>query len=187
MKIHTYRSALTIALIFLSASALSENTPELNIASVPAIVEIETRQGPREFIQLPTLRYDLEIQQECPADLKPANLSVSVADTRRTMSANELSEASALTMPLSIPRAQIAPVAIAGFCAAIGDDIHGTNSRGGDILGIKDVLSLQAALLCAGDTGSQIYYASIALDVELRCKLPGPDVQPIAKYGNRGC
>ena len=181
MKIHTYRSALTIALIFLCASALSENTPELNIASVAAIVEIETRQGPREFIQLPTLQYDLEIQQECPADLNPANLSVSVADTRRTMSANEISKASALTMPLSIPGAQIAPIAIAGFCSAIGDDIHGTNSREDDILGIKDVLSLQAALLCASDTGSRIYYASIALDVELRCKLPGPDVQPIAK------
>jgi hypothetical protein len=181
MKICTSRSALTITLIFIGASALSENTHELNIASIPAIVEIETRQGKREFIQLPTLRFDLEIHQKCPANLKPASLSVSVADTRRTMSADEFSETDPLTMPLSIPGQQIAPITIARFCAAISDDIHRSNSRNDNILRIKDVLSLQASLLCASDTGNQIYYASIALDVELRCKPPGANVLPTAE------
>lgn len=180
MKIQTSRSTLTfalaIALILPGAAALSENIHELNIASIPAIVEIETRQGAREFIQLPTLRYDLEIQQNCPADLKPANLSISVADTRRTMSADELAAADPLTMPLSIPGAQIAPIAISGYCAAISADTHGTHSLDDDILRIEDVLSLQASLLCASDSESKIYYASTALDVELRCKVAGANV-----------
>jgi len=166
---HTSRSALTITLILLGDAALSENTHELTIASNPAIVEIETRQESREFIQLPTLRFELEIQRNCPAGLMPTNLSISVADTRRTMSAEKLTTSAPLTMPLSIPGAQIAPIAIAGFCAANASESDRNSSEDDEILLIEDVLSLQASLLCASDTESQIYYASTAIDVQLHC------------------
>jgi len=180
MEIHTRRSALTIALFLFGATALSDNTHELNIASDATIVEVETRQGPREFIQLPTLRYELEIQRNCPADLEPANLSISVADTRRTLSAEKLATADRLTMQLSIPGEQIAPIAIAGFCAANAGDTHTVEIVEDNILLVEDVLSLQASLLCASDTESLIYYASTALDVQLHCAQADTDVQSTA-------
>jgi len=179
MKICAYRIIFTSALILVGSSVHSEDTPQLTIASVPASVEIETLQGRREFIQLPTLRYTLDIQHRCHTNLDPANLSVSVADTRQTISADRLLITNPLAVQLSIPGEQIAPVAVAGFCVTTEKDPMTPNARSKDVLRINDILSLQAALSCSNETGSKIIYASLALDVELHCNATDVAESPV--------
>ncbi len=169
MKTRANQLIFASALILLGSNVRSEDTPQLTIAGEPATVEIQTHQGRREFIRLPTLQYNLDIQQRCPTELKPANLSVSVADTRQTISADELLNASPLAMKLSIPEEQIAPVAVADFCVTPEEDSEIQNGPSKTVLRINDILSLQAALSCSSETGSKIIYASLALDVELHC------------------
>ena len=81
--------------------------------------------------------------------------------------ASRLKEGSRVEVSINVPAAQIAPVAVEGFCTT-GDDgeQQGTVARS---LTIPSVLSAQAALTCADDESTEITYASASLDVLLRC------------------
>lgn len=125
-------------------------------------------------MQLPTLDYAIEIEQQCASDLTPAVLSLSVADTRKTYRTDEIASSAPMSIHFTVPAAQIGPIAIADFCVAekVADE-----SSQPEMLMIPDVLSLQASLLCASETETTIIYASASLDVALQC---GPiDAKPV--------
>ena len=165
----TFPLALLIcwpAMLLAGDLEVSADTPE---------IEVSTRPAGRNFMQLPALRYDMVLTTNCPAQFAARAVSLSIADTRIALDADRLNQGSRVEVSISVPAAQIAPVAVEGFCTADEGEQASTVARS---LKIPSVLSAQAALTCADDQATEITYASAALDVVLRCV---PDDEPEAR------
>jgi hypothetical protein len=129
-------------------------------------VSVETRVDGRNFIRLPGLQYTVRVESDCDITRKPARLSLNVADTRVVLDEAEID--GAIDIPVAIPSGQIGPIAVEGFCLT-GDD---ESASGKETMLVPSVLSLQASLLCTGESGNKIVYASTTLDVRLECSVP---------------
>ena len=134
---------------------VSANTPDVNVS---------TRPAGRNFLNLPALRFNFVIAAHCPGPGEPVSFSLSVADTRVSMDADRLEAGGPLEFSVTVPASQIGPVAIDDFCAL--DDGERMPQ---DPMRIPAVLSAQASLLCATDSGNNMTYASESLDVTLHC------------------
>jgi hypothetical protein len=147
-------------------------------ADIP-VIEAEQRPAGRDFIRLPDLEYNFELDPDCANGLLPKTISLSIADTRKSLSAENIPADSLTTTSLGIPAAQIGPIAVDNFCIAASeqddDNSQSTDNQAGqsETLTISSVLSVQASLLCANETDSQITYTSKSLDVTLVCKASG--------------
>ncbi len=142
---------------------------EPGILSVDAdtpVVEIGKRSAGRNFMRLPSLVYKFGIEARCAAGLAPKAMSLSIADTRKSVTAEDISAESITSITLRIPAPQIGPVAVNGFCI----DTEESNEK--ESLTLSSVLSVQASLLCGNDANSWMIYASKSLDVTLLCTIP---------------
>ncbi len=135
-------------------------------------VSVESRATKRSFLRLPTLQYAFRFDAVCSANLKPVSLLLSVADTRKTLDANEIEANATTAVSLSIPASQIAPVAIQGFCEQVDsrEDGGGQRRQRNEYMTIPAALSAQASLRCASESGEQTVYVSWPLDVKLICR-----------------
>ena len=159
---------LTGTLLIFSTLLFAQDAGVLNVNADVPNVAVSARPAGRDFISLPTLRYVFEITQRCRSGFEPASLSLSVADTRRSVTPDALSAPAPIALEMTIPAGQIGPIAIADFCVAQADAAVLTQGPV-ETLRIPAVLSLQAALLCAAETDSHMLYASSSLDVTLNC------------------
>ena len=138
---------------------------DLDLAADSPTVSVETRASGRNFIRLPALRYTVRVGTECADRGKPARLSLNVADTRVVLDEGRIVSGAVFDVPLLIPSSQIAPIAVEGFCLAeSAGPVDGKES-----LTVPSVLSIQGSLLCSGENGEKIVYASTALNVTLEC------------------
>jgi len=164
--------AVFIALL-LAISGLTTTHPavanELVVSADTPKVTVSTRPVGRRFIRLPTLKYEFTVSARCDAGLSPAALSLSVADTRVTLSAEELSSDPPARLVISIPESQIAPITVERFC--VHDANNGAKDNGKKIR-IPALLSAQASLLCGNEMTKEMTYASESLDVTVACELP---------------
>ena len=160
------RRLLPLALL-LHWPALS-SAGDLEVSASTPDVEVSTRPAGRNFMRLPALRYDVVLTTNCPDLLSARSVSLSIADTRIALDAERLNEGPRLEISISVPAAQIAPVAVAGFCTDDDGEPAGPGARS---VRIPSVLSAQAALTCADDESTEITYASTSLDVLLRCEV----------------
>ena len=147
----------------------------LSISAQAPVVPLPLRAPGRHSLRLPTLEYRFEIQVRCTANRSPESLSLSVADTRHSFAANEITANGATEFSLSIPAGQIPPVVIDGFCIARGDDNRDRETDSRDRITIPAALSAQAALLCGSEEDSAMTYVSRPLDVSLVCKRPAAE------------
>ncbi len=150
---------------------------ELHVRADTPVISVEKREAGSNFIRLPTITYELAIDKRCGGDLEPAILSLSVADTRRSFNADTMSKPENLAIRFAVPAAQIGPIAVENFCviSELPADENETRTHALETMTVPAVLSLQASLLCANETESQITYASASLDVELECGKPEID------------
>ena len=118
-------------------------------------------------MRLPSLPYSFEIKTLCESGLNPTLLSLSVADTRRSLQAEELADAQTASLAFTIPAAQIGPIALNQFCVQTQEHA--------ELLTLPSVLSVQASLLCASDTKRRMIYASAPLAVSLECVAPSKE------------
>ena len=162
---------LAIVVLILTAQSVADEQPQIGISASTPTVTLTPRAGGR-FIDLPAMAFEFSLQPECPPDLQPASLTLSVADTRRSLRANDLLAESLASVTLEVPAGQLAPVATAGFCHADGTDETSSESL---ILTIRDTLSAQASLRCAGDGAEKIAYVSQALNVTIVCDTTATD------------
>lgn len=151
---------LVLALSAMIGTAYGED--RLSVYADTATATVEANGSSRNFLRLPELEYAIKIELQCDNGSAPVSLLVSVADTKKTIGADELQSGEKVEFGFTVPADQIAPIAIDGFCKT--DNLH-TNEQ---IL-IPAALSAQASLRCAGETIEQTTYASTPLDVELLC------------------
>lgn len=172
-----------------SVAVLAEPRPVAGIeisADVPTVTVTPRRAG-RFALRLPTLTYTLTLTAYCEENWHPASVSISIADSRKSLDAEQLEQAAVLDLQLQVPSNQIAPVRIERFC--IEDDQKefqpGDTGDNKDLAGaaentviISAALSAQASLLCATDSEQSITYITKPLDVMLECSVPEPAANP---------
>jgi len=162
----------TLLLALPGAQSLAD--ARISIRADAPNASIQPRAAGKNLIRLPSLVYSFSLRAECPDDHVPESLLVNVADTRKSFGTAEIVAGELLALELHIPAAQIAPVGVEDFCAipiaADGStDVVVSGQRAQ--LTLYDVLSAQASLMCANDSGSTITYVSQALHVILICEL----------------
>ncbi|MFT5501787.1 MAG: hypothetical protein ACI88G_001926 [Woeseiaceae bacterium] len=166
-----HQQVLTLlAMIFaLNAEAAADNRLQLD-ADTPK-VNIETHSAEGNFLRLPGIRFAFRIDAACAETLQPVSLLLSVADTRKSLRADEISGNATTELALNIPASQIAPVAIQGFCEESGaeENPSGRPQQDPEEKTITAALSVQASLRCASETDEQTLYTSMPLDVILVC------------------
>ena len=164
-------SRLIPLLVFLSVAGKGESTPEngLTLVADTPVASIPPRQANSKFIRLPTLEYVFEIRTRCMMNRRPTSLSLSVADTRKTLGAVDISAGDPVALTLRIPAAQIGPIAVEDFCYVADEDGSGSAN---DQLTISAALSAHASLRCESETEQNVVYVSQPLDVSLVCERP---------------
>lgn len=166
-----------IAVLCQDAAGQPTEAGTLNVNADTPVVEIRARATGRRFIRLPSMEYRFDMEARCAANLVPKGMSLSIADTRKSLSADDIAAEAITSITLRIPAPQIGPVAVENFCIAPDEEsaLLTGNQKGNTVsLKIVSVLSAQASLLCANDTDSQMVYASKSLDVTLLCQLHVP-------------
>lgn len=141
------------------------------IADVPA-VEVEPRQPGRVMMQLPSLTFAMTVTVECETNWQPDSVSISVADTRVTLTAEQLRPSREFALELRIPSNQLSPLHVEHFCIASDHDEPATSDR--NSIRISGVVSAQASLRCAADSAKSITYVTKPLDILLECAGPEP-------------
>ena len=170
------RPVITIGILTTVASitigAASSTAPVHNIeitADVPTITVSPRRPG-RTSMQLPSLTYELSVIVECEANWHPESVSISVADSRATLTADQLQTSTRPGLKLLIPSNQIAPLRVEYFCIVGGGDEPGTVRP--NTITIPGVMSAQASLRCVTESTKSTMYVSKPLDVILECATP---------------
>ncbi|HET6629219.1 MAG TPA: hypothetical protein VFG91_05565 [Woeseiaceae bacterium] len=192
----TARSLFAVCALFVLRPAGAGETPadRLEISAEPPLVPVvplaATTPG-RRFIELPTLEYRFEVQTACGSDSAPRSLSINIADSRLALSGAALESRAAGELVLTVPARQLAPVAVDDFCVAgstADGETAGRPAADGTgalppaaadpeprrLLTVPAVVSAQASLVCAGESGSTIRYVTQPLAVTFACMAPAP-------------
>ena len=133
----------------------------LLIEAEPAVAVISMHEGGRKLVNLPELEFGLKVTPRCAGRAQPESLSITVADTRTTLSGEALREGDPVDISLRISANQLAPVALQEFCID-------PESAGESIL-LTSALTAQASLRCMREEKQSIVYAAEALDIRVDC------------------
>ncbi len=158
--------SLLVITILLSVRVDASEEPTIEIASSTPSVVLAPRPYGR-FIRLPSLEIEFSVRPSCPGDSQPQSVTLSVADTRKSIGVENLTARQIATITLQVPAKQIAPIAAADFCRISGDD--GSVYEGKELT-FADALTAHASLRCSADSDDSITYVSHALNVKIRCE-----------------
>jgi hypothetical protein len=136
---------------------------EIRARAQPASVELSPLSDDGRPVRLPALEFALRIEPACAGDAEPRSLSISVADTRLSFPASDLQGKPAVETTLTLPQRQSAPVRIDDFCRVGKDDAR---SR----FLLEGAYTARLSLRCGPDGSQFIVYATLPLDVDLRCR-----------------
>ncbi len=160
----------TVASIAMADASSTAPVHDINITADVPTVTVSPRQAGRTTMRLPGLTYEISVTVNCETNWQPDSVSISVADSRASISAEELQASKELSLQLRIPSNQIAPLRVEHFCVDGGaddPDAVSTNS-----IKIPGVVSAQASLRCSTESTNSMMYVSKPLDVLLECTVP---------------
>lgn len=165
------RTCLIFHAVLLLAIGQAAFAGDLDLAADKPTIPVETRSDGRNFIRLPELQYTVHVGAVCTEGKKPVRLSLNAADTRVLLNEDQIVVGTTFDVPMRVPSSQIGPIAVEGFCLAEPAGLTDVK----ETMIVPSVLSVQASLLCTGESGDEIDYASTALDVTLECARPQVD------------
>lgn len=165
------RLSLILAPFVLAGIAWSSGLATLTITVPPALAPIQPLAEGRSLVRLPALEFEFGIEASCGPERAVKSVSISVADTRKTLESDEIPLGETVSTAFTLPARQLAPVAVDGFCPE--------SQVAGSSLLLRDAVTAQVSLRCTGEGGDSITYASQSLDVTLVCEID-PEVQGVA-------
>ncbi len=165
-------------LVIATAPGLAAAKDFLSVAADAPAVNLAPRSPGRNFVRLPTLEYQFQIHTQCADNRSPESLSLNVADTRKSLQADEIVGDGPTEFSLRIPASQIAPLVVEGFCVVPPEEDGDGISDASTQITIPAALSAQASLLCAGEEDKAMTYVSRTLDVSLVCDRTAGDAGP---------
>ena len=151
--------------------ATAEDAHSLRISADAPTVTVAPRNRRSNQLRLPALEYVFEVSARCAEPFDAGAVSLTVADSRRSVDAEELERNDAVR--LTIPAAQLAPVPVNDFCIEpddSGEDGAAHDGGRSETLTLPSALSASASLLCVSETERRMTYASTGLDVKLVCE-----------------
>ena len=160
---------MLIPALLLADKSRPDAAAQLIVQATPAIVQVKVLAEGRKLIRLPTLEFRFTLQAVCAVNTEAKSISISVADTRKTISGDDIATVSDMPIIFSVPARQVSPVAVNGFCP-VADD----RDRLAELL-VRSAVTAHLSLRCSGEKGEAITYASHALDVMLQCPGRGDD------------
>jgi hypothetical protein len=161
---HVPAILLVAATAFVTDGVPSGLSSLLVVRADAAVAAIDPVTDDRRLISLPSLLYALTVRPTCATGMHAEAMSVSIADTRKTYSRDEIGQQPLIEISLSIPQQQIGPISIQTFCRA------GQAGEDGRVLHIKGALTAHLSLRCADEDARSIVYASQPLDIALECR-----------------
>ena len=142
----------------------------LRSSAAPASVSIERSSSSRRYLRLQGLEFALTIEPSCPSKMHVDTISISAADTRKTLRAANIQSLEIIETTLTIPRRQLASLPVAGFCS---NDTNGAEEK---TIRVHGAYTANISLRCVADNGADdgsrqesIVYATQVLDVTLNC------------------
>ena len=158
--------SVLVSTVLLGARVDASEEPAIEIrSSTPSVVLAPRTYG--RFIRLPSLEIEFKVRPSCPRGSQPQSVTLSVADTRKSIGVENLTARQISTITLQVPGKQIAPIAAADFCRISDDDRSVFEGRE---LTFADALTAHASLRCSADSDDSITYVSHALNVNIRCE-----------------
>ncbi len=131
---------------------------------VVAAPETEAAVAPREaamqLVNLPALEFALRAAFKCKG--KPVSMTLSVADTFRTLDGDALAGLRATEAALSVPPQQVVLAASKDFCIA------GDPETANEML-VPGLATVHVSLRCETGAGPSFHFASAPLKVRLVC------------------
>ena len=88
----------------------------LTITVPPALAPIQPLAEGRSLVRLPALEFEFGIEASCGPERAVKSVSISVADTRKTLESDEIPLGETVSTAFTLPARQLAPVAVDGFC-----------------------------------------------------------------------
>ncbi len=159
-----------VLLLAMAVAGPAQSKDTLSIKADAPVVPLLPRAPGRNSLRLPTLEYQFEIQVRCTENRSPASLSLNVADTRKSLAADEIATDGPTAFSLKIPASQMAPLVVENFCVAQDRDAGEHDSASRDRVTIPAALSAQVSLLCESADDKVMTYVSQPLDVSLLCE-----------------
>lgn len=133
----------------------------LRVHADPAVAVLPLQQDGRNLIRLPGIEFHLHLAPYCAYSGKPESLSITIADTRRTLREEDLQAAQTIDAAVLIPASQLAPFALQGFCVDPASE--------GDSTLISAALAAQVSLRCGRRSESSVVFAAESLDIRVDC------------------
>jgi hypothetical protein len=160
------RSTTILSLLLLAcAAAAAPDGPRgrLELRAEPATVNATETKKERRLVTLPALEFPLRLQPDCAAGTTLDYVSVTAADTRLIFRAADFVPGEALETTLRLPGEQLAPLGLDTACDATDP------AADEEPFLVPAAFSAHASLLCTGDTGREMIYATLALAIRLLC------------------
>jgi hypothetical protein len=140
---------------------VASDADRLNVDSDPAIVNIVRQGDGRQLIRLPQLEFPLRVSAHCGGGGELQSLSISVADTRQTITGEDYPADDVFATTFSVSPRQIAPIAVEDFCTVA--------HPAGESRLLENTLTAQVSLRCALEDSQSVVFAAEPLDVRLIC------------------
>ena len=155
---------LTHLLLLPSLYFVFAEVDRLDVRAEPAAAVLAVQPGGRNFVSLPELEFALSITTHCASGGAPESLSVTIADTRRTLRAEEMAGAETHEVKMRVTADQLAPFALREFCV---DALFE-----GETLLLASAMTAHVSLRCRRDEEQSIVFAAEPLDIRVDCVRP---------------
>lgn len=166
------RCSVAILLAVTAVTQAEENTLTHSLvltANTPR-VEIARRSAARNYLRLPALEFDFQFTAQCAGGFSPQSMSVSIADSRKSLSAEQLANmAAAAELTITVPARQLAPIAIENFCVVPATDTGAITPPAKQAITLPAAFSAQGSLLCVYEDQQEMIYTSHSLSITLVC------------------
>ena len=133
----------------------------LRVDAEPAVAELAMQQGGRTLVNLPQLEFRLSVTPHCAAGGKPESLSITIADTQKSLRGEDLQSTTSIDVSMLVSASQLAPFALREFCvdpASVGESLL-----------LTAVLAAQVSLRCARAETQSVVFAAEPLDIRVDC------------------
>lgn len=137
------------------------DTDRLVVDAEPAIAVIALQEGGRRLVELPELEFPLRVATHCAANGRPESVSITIADTRRTLRGEALQDAATVDVSVVVAATQLAPFSLQDFC--IDPAAEGQSTT------LVSAFTAQASLRCAHGEQQSIVFAAEPLDIRVHC------------------
>ena len=130
------RLAAFVILLPVAAATQSVSSGELILAADRPVIDVQTRRAGRNFVQLPAVDFQFDVQPVCRAGMLPKSLSLNIADTRVVLSEDRFDGDSPISISVRIPASQIAPIAL-DVALRCGTEEASAEAEQGDSVGTR--------------------------------------------------